>query len=257
MPSRTMVRTIEGAGWGFGYGVCATEPYVRRGDPGWTGPGPQTGGARTHHPAGGLPLRMDRSGVVRRTRSAAGRRHPGYSRCSRSRRSVGAFDQQARFLRRESPGSAGSDGFRRFAVQATRTLPRHVLGAIVEALLVVAIIVAVVLAAAPLVRPTWLPGADAGGRNSATPISVPDGVFAGTTTATAGAAYRWVHARCSQDGVLVYEQWVKTGADGRGTFNLGPTPMWQGGAADCWAEDGSWTKSRWRRASSTTFHVSG
>ena len=140
-------------------------------------------------------------------------------------------------------------------MRATSALTRHVLGATVEALLVAAIIVAVILAAAPIFGTASLPGADAGGRKSAVAITVPDGVFAGTTTATAGAAYRWVHARCSQGGVLVYEQWVKTGADGKGTFTLGPTPMWQGGAAECWAEDGSWMKSRWRRASSTTFQV--
>lgn len=88
-------------------------------------------------------------------------------------------------------------------------------------------------------------------------VKVADGVYAGTSAVQTGGASWWAHARCSQDGIVVYEQWVKTDLNGRGTFNLGPTPMWTAGAASCWAEDGTWQNSRWRGSSTTTFNVSG
>ena len=58
-------------------------------------------------------------------------------------------------------------------------------------------------------------------------------------------------------GAMVFEQWIRTGSDGSGVLYLGPTPNWTSGAATCWAEDGTWTRSRWRQSSSTTFNVSG
>jgi hypothetical protein len=43
-----------------------------------------------------------------------------------------------------------------------------------------------------------------------------------------------------------------------GSRTLGPTPMWTGGAADCTAEEGTWSKSgRWRVLARTSFHVYG
>ncbi len=132
---------------------------------------------------------------------------------------------------------------------------RHILGALAESLLVLAILAAIVLAALPVLSTSIVPGVDAGRRTAATTLTVADGVFAGTTVARSGAADRWVHAICSQAGVMVFEQWIQTGADGAGVLYLGPTPNWSSGAASCWAEDGTWSKSRWRQASTTTFGV--
>lgn len=134
---------------------------------------------------------------------------------------------------------------------------RHVLGALAEAFLILAIVAAIVLAAMPVLRTSIVPGVDAGRRTAATSLTVADGVFAGTTIARSGGADLWVHATCSQGGAMVFEQWIRTGSDGSGVLYLGPTPNWTSGAATCWAEDGTWTRSRWRQSSSTTFDVSG
>lgn len=108
-----------------------------------------------------------------------------------------------------------------------------------------------------LVAGTALAGKGGTGKPAPTggTLTVLDGTYGSTTVASAGSAYVWVHAKCSQAGTLVYEQWVKTDASGRGTLTLGPTPMWNSGAADCWAESGTWTNSRWRQAATTTFRV--
>lgn len=134
---------------------------------------------------------------------------------------------------------------------------RHVLAAVLEATLVVAIMAALFLAFSPVVRPDDGPVALAGKPSGGGSLVVPNGSFAGTTTATAGVAFSWVHAKCSQGGTVVYEQWVKADGSRHATFTLGPTPMWQSGSASCWAEDGTWNKSRWRQSSTTTFSVSG
>ena len=140
------------------------------------------------------------------------------------------------------------------AVIAAR-VGRHILGALAESFLVLAIVAAIVLAAMPALRTSIVPGVDAGRRTAATSLSVADGVYAGTTIARSGAPDRWVHATCSQAGVMVFEQWIQTGSDGTGVLYLGPTPNWTSGAASCWAEDGTWSRSRWRQASTTTFAV--
>ena len=57
--------------------------------------------------------------------------------------------------------------------------------------------------------------------------------FAVSTTAT---SQPWVVVKCYQNGTLVYEQANGIFATSLGqTFNLGPTPAWTGGAADCTA----------------------
>ena len=144
---------------------------------------------------------------------------------------------------------------------ASRTFAasRHVLAAMLEAALVVAIIFALFLAFSPVLRPddgpVALAGKPVGGSGA---VVVPNGTFTERVTATASAAYYWVHARCSQGGVVVYEQWVKTDGARHGVITLGPTPMWQSGAASCWAEDGRWSSNgRWRQSTTTTFSVSG
>lgn len=139
---------------------------------------------------------------------------------------------------------------------------RHSAVAVTEALLVVAIAVALALALVPALRADSLVGtglANAAGRSSGT-ITVPDGVFAGTTTATVnpGGEQTWVFAECAQGGSVVYRQWVKAAADNTAVLTLGPTPSWSSGGATCFAQEGYWFKgSRWRVVAETTFTVSG
>ncbi|HEX5590801.1 MAG TPA: hypothetical protein VFX65_10975 [Candidatus Limnocylindrales bacterium] len=141
------------------------------------------------------------------------------------------------------------------------SIARRTAGVTVEGLLVLGTIAALVLAGAVATRGE--PGGAASafaGRYSGV-ITVPDGVFAGTTTATAnpGTEGTWAMAECSQDGTVVYRQYVKVDpVTHQATFTLGPTPLWSGGAASCRAEEGTWFKgSRWRVQASTTFNVSG
>jgi len=97
-----------------------------------------------------------------------------------------------------------------------------------------------------------------GGRNGAS-ISVPDGVYAGTTVATVnpGGSDTRVRAKCFQNGGLVYEQRVKVDANNQATLTLGPTPSWSGGPANCTAEEGYYSTSfRWHTLATTTFNVS-
>ena len=132
-----------------------------------------------------------------------------------------------------------------------KSLISHSGQAIAEGALVSLLVVGLIAGTAVAGKPGGKGGATGGA------LTVPNGTFAGTTTATAGAAYNWVHARCSQGGTVVYEQWVKSDGLKQATLSLGPTPLWQSGAASCWAEDGVWNKSRWRQQNTTTFNVSG
>src|SRR2546421_2662740 len=52
----------------------------------------------------------------------------------------------------------------------------------------------------------------------------------------------FVHLTCSQNGAAVLESWQAWfyGAVGVQSFNLGPTPAWQSGAADCTASLENW-----------------
>ena len=138
---------------------------------------------------------------------------------------------------------------------------RHIGGVGLQALLIVGIVIAVALAFSPIFKPASdLAGTQSVQARGGANITVPDGVFAGTTTATLnpGGSDAWAYARCYQDGTLVYAQYVRSTSSGTATFTLGPTPMWDSGAANCTAEEGSWGKNgRWRAVATTTFNVSG
>ncbi len=90
-------------------------------------------------------------------------------------------------------------------------------------------------------------------------ISVPDGVFGGTTTATTHTGpTTWVHAACYQGGMKVYEQYVKTDSNNQAVLTLGPTPFWPSGAASCTADEGTWmANGRFKVSATTDFSVSG
>jgi hypothetical protein len=70
-----------------------------------------------------------------------------------------------------------------------------------------------------------------------------------------------VHLKCFQNGSLVLESWQAWfyGEYGLQTFDLGPTPAWQGGAADCTAYLENWdsygTKGKVTVLASTSFSV--
>jgi len=125
-------------------------------------------------------------------------------------------------------------------------------------LIIVGIVAALLLALAPIFSPAEdLAGISGANARGGSHITVPDGRFAGTTTATLNPGGTWALAQCYQGGTLVYAQYVKSTPDNTATFTLGPTPMWQGGAANCTAEEGGWGKNGRRRAvASTTFNVS-
>jgi hypothetical protein len=98
-----------------------------------------------------------------------------------------------------------------------------------------------------------------GGGSAVGAVRVDNGVYAGTTTAYAGpAAATWVRALCYQGGTLVFEQYRQFDSTRRATLQLGPTPLWTGGAASCTAQDGYWRSgSTWRVTSTSSFSVSG
>jgi hypothetical protein len=77
------------------------------------------------------------------------------------------------------------------------------------------------------------------------------------TVSTTATPYPYVHLMCSQGGSLVAEG--RTGffptALGNEWFYLGPTPNWQGGAADCTANLEKYSNKGWSVLGSTTFHV--
>ncbi len=128
----------------------------------------------------------------------------------------------------------------------------HVLGAVAEggmiALLGVSLIAGTAFAAK---------GGNGGAKTSYATVAVPNGVFGGTVQASTTPGL-WVYAACSQGGTVVYQQYVQTAASGYATLQLGPTPMWSGGAASCTGQAGSFSSNgTFRVAGSTTFTVSG
>jgi len=138
---------------------------------------------------------------------------------------------------------------------------RQTVGAAFEALIVLFIVFGMVLGFA------LATGGDPGGQSVLAAkggagkgsITVPDGVYGGTTTATVkpGGAGTMAFAQCYQGSTLVYAQYVEVDATNHATFKLGPTPMWTGGGASCKAEEGYFGGGgRWRTVASTTFSAS-
>jgi hypothetical protein len=150
------------------------------------------------------------------------------------------------------------------ALSAAASGVRHVAGVIAEAGLIVAIVGALAFGVVAFGR---APGGAAnvfaagkGGHNGANAtvvtIAVPNGVFAGTVTATTNPGL-WVRASCVQSGTVVYQQYVTADSAGQAVLTLGPTPMWSGGSASCKADAGGFSSSgSWKTQVSTTFSVS-
>jgi hypothetical protein len=153
------------------------------------------------------------------------------------------------------------------ALSTVASFSRHRATAVVEALILLAIVVTLTLGFA-LVNGTHSPaGADnvfaaKGGRTggghggSSATITVPDGVFGGTTTATVSNPGLWVYNACSKGGAVVGQQWAITDTAGKAVLYLGPTALWTSGGASCVAQVGSWSnKGTWVSQGSTTFSV--
>ncbi len=111
------------------------------------------------------------------------------------------------------------------------------------------------LAASLLAAPAFA-GKPAGGGTTSS-FYVEDGRYATTTLAHRGSSgAQWVHAKCYQNGKVVYEQWIKYGSSWTASLTLGPTPSWTGGAASCIGEDGWWQHgTRWRVIATDAFAV--
>ncbi len=129
-----------------------------------------------------------------------------------------------------------------------RTLTKHLAQALAEGGLIALLVVAAMAGTASAGKPT--------GGSTTSAFRVDDGVHGGATTAYQGSgAAVWVHASCYQSGSLVFEDW-RPYSGGTAAIVLGPTPNWTSGAADCRADEGSFSRNnRWRVSSSTTFHA--
>ena len=146
------------------------------------------------------------------------------------------------------------------AVPSIASGTRHVIGVGLEALLIAAIIASLALAFSAVYKPAGfvagVADADAAGRTSAR-ITIPDGVFGGTTTATANpGGDSLVYVACYRSGEAVLRVYGRLNSENQATIRLGPTPSWSSGAAHCVGQEGYWAKSgRWRILAETTFEV--
>jgi hypothetical protein len=132
-----------------------------------------------------------------------------------------------------------------------------------------------ILAAALLLLTTSVALAAPGGKSSSSSsISLAGTGAAATVAPTYGSSVTFnvstdattqpfVHLTCSQNGTVVLESWQAWfyGAVGTQMFNLGPTPAWQSGAADCTANLENWDSysknGKITTLASTSFHVNG
>jgi hypothetical protein len=136
-----------------------------------------------------------------------------------------------------------------------RRITNHSLQAIAEASLIAMLVIGLMAGTAFAAR--------GGGHTSSTSgitISVPDGVFGGTATATITGApsTEWFYVKCIQDGGTALLDWERIDAAGHSYSQLGPTGSWASGAATCTGQAGHFDRrSRWQTDASTTFNVSG
>jgi hypothetical protein len=102
-------------------------------------------------------------------------------------------------------------------------------------------------------------GKPSGGGGGA--LSIPDGRYGGTTTATVTnpPTGTWVFATCYQGTAAVIFNRLELDAAGHAVLTLGPTDGYASGVggADCQAEAKSWNlkRQKWISVATTTFHV--
>jgi hypothetical protein len=104
--------------------------------------------------------------------------------------------------------------------------------------------------------------AHGGGHNTTSggSISVPDGVFSGTVTATitGGTSSEWFHVICMRNGTTALLDWEPVDTTGHATSGMGPTSSWTSGGASCTGQAGHYdSRSRWHTDASTSFTVTG
>ncbi len=135
-----------------------------------------------------------------------------------------------------------------------RKATRHIAAAIAEAGLVTCLVFGLIAGTAFAARG----GKGAGGHAGASgTITVPGGVFGGTTTATVSQPGLWVYNACSKSGNVVSQQWAITDSAGRAVLYLGPTMLSKSGSATCVAQAGTWSsKGTWVSQGSAGFNVS-
>jgi hypothetical protein len=148
------------------------------------------------------------------------------------------------------------------ALTTAASLGRHTFSAVIEAFVILAIVatLALGLALASHSAPGGQAALAARGGGSAGSISVPNGVYGGTTTATVttSSSGLMAFAQCYQRDARVYAQFVSLDGNGHATFKLGPTQLWTGGAATCTAEAGNFGHGGgWRALAATTFSAPG
>ena len=152
-----------------------------------------------------------------------------------------------------------------------RSVLKHAAQALAEGSLIALLVVGLMAGSVFAARPSG--GGGGGGKpggggttggGGAISLALMDGAteahFGGRAgfTISTSTAYPYVHLMCRQNGLLVAEG--RTGffptAIGNEWFYLGPTPNWQGGAADCTANLEKYgSKGGWTVLGSTTFHV--
>ena len=146
-------------------------------------------------------------------------------------------------------------------VRAAAAGVRHMGAAGLEAVLLASILTMGLLAISPFYQPaaTWThTGETFAAAKLSGHIYVSDSAFGSQMTATLnpGGPAAWGFAQCSQNGVVVYQQYVKGDANNQVTFTLGPTPLWPSGAASCIAQEGTWSNAgKWKVLAQSTFNV--
>lgn len=130
-----------------------------------------------------------------------------------------------------------------------------------------AVRITIVIAVAALM--IVVPAALAGAGKTSYSVSVPDSSYASTVTGSVSASSGgqsvstptdlFAIGRCYQNGNSVYQEHVQADETGAFTLTLGPTPSWEGGAADCTATVRTWDvrRQRWVYLGSDEFHVAG
>lgn len=129
----------------------------------------------------------------------------------------------------------------------TTALIRRTLGATLLAALVLGAVAAPAFA-----------GKAGGATTTSVKLAIPNGVFAGTTTATVtGASGYWVHIACTVNGTTALTATQRTDATGRTTFTLGPTATWTSGGASCSGDTGYYnSRGKYVVVTTTSFTVS-
>jgi hypothetical protein len=142
--------------------------------------------------------------------------------------------------------------------------PTHIGTKVVQATLIASLAVGLMAGSAFAARGGGKPGGGGSTTNGTIGVAYMDGATAAQygarvsfTVSTGATPYPYVHLMCRQNGVLVAEgrQGFFPTALGNEWFYLGPTPAWQGGAADCTANLEKYASKGWSVLATTSFHV--